>query len=62
MRQKLYNAVASLKAADPEGWEVWYDREIPDWYSWENLSLIRLIIAVIENRVAELKKLPLDNR
>lgn len=35
-------AMAALKAADPEGWEAWYDDEnnLPD-FQWKDVELCR---------------------
>ena len=54
------DALNSLKAADPAGWERWYDDNdnIPEQIKWSDRPLIDAIITRIHQRVAYLQSTP----
>jgi len=49
------DALTSLKNADPEGWESWYDdnENIPEEICWESRSQVDDIIRRIRDRIEQ---------
>lgn len=54
LKEKFGDALNELKAADPIGWEAWYDddRNVPDWSNWGECEPA---IEAIQKRTAEVQ-------
>ena len=35
------DALAELKNADPDGWEIWYDNNMPDQIDWVDDEMVK---------------------
>lgn len=59
LKDQFADALAKLKAADPQGWEAWYDddQNVPNWNNWGQCGPA---IEAIQKRVAEVKAVQIE--